>query len=66
MPDINEARAAVIAVIEASAAAALQTAGQDGSNNLGTTLAHLRRARMAAETLALMDGHISALGSEKD
>lgn len=66
MADLNDARDRLIEVIEASAAAALRTAGEDGSSNLGATLAHLRRARMAAEVLALMDGHIHALGGERE
>lgn len=61
MATLEDARARVIGVVEASAAAALRTAGQDGSTAHSSTAAHLRRARAAAEVLALLDGHIHAL-----
>lgn len=64
MATLMDAQARLIDVIEASAAGALRTAGDD--EGLRMTTSHLRRARLAAEALALLNGTLTSVGDESD
>lgn len=64
MATATEAEDRLIDVIEAASSAALRTAGND--DQLRITTLHLRRARLAAETLALLRGQISVIGAEPE